>query len=112
MDEIIKGLEEFFVKGKGEGRNLLNAIDLLYNIKEKKCKFYKYLESLENETKNNSKESKEDFRILINGTTNYDYNDCYVTEETYNSLKIGDWFVYDEDYCFPEEPYTQEKERK
>lgn len=42
----------------------------------------------------------------------YDYNDCYVTEATYNSLKIGDWFVYDEDYCFPEEPYTQEKERK
>lgn len=37
------------------------------------------------------------------------YHECYVTEETYNSLKIGDWFVYDEDYCYPNEPYTQEK---
>ena len=40
----------------------------------------------------------------------YIYNDCYVTENTYNSLKIGDWFVFDEDYCFEEEPYTQEKQ--
>ena len=73
MDEIIKGLEEFYVKGKGEGRNVLKAIEFLYRIKEKKCKFYKYLETLENETKNNSKEKKDDFRILVN-SENYNYN--------------------------------------
>lgn len=39
----------------------------------------------------------------------YIYHECYVTEETYNSLKIGDWFVYDEDYCYPDEPYSQER---
>ena len=40
----------------------------------------------------------------------YEYNDCYVTEECFNQLKIGDWFVYDSDYCFEKEPYTQVKE--
>ena len=74
MDEIIKGLEEFYVKGKGEGRNVLKAIEFLYHIKEKKLKFYKYLEYLEDEYKNNSEEEKDDFSILVNGKTNYDYN--------------------------------------
>ena len=37
------------------------------------------------------------------------YHECYVTEEIYNSLKIGDWFIYNEDYCYPNEPYTHEK---
>ena len=73
MYEIIKGLEEFYVKGKGEWKNVLKAIELLYHIKEKKRKFYKYLESLENEAKNNSKEEKDDLRILVNGT-DYNYN--------------------------------------
>ena len=40
----------------------------------------------------------------------WEYNDCYVTEECFNQLKIGDWFVYDSDYCFDKEPYTQVKE--
>lgn len=41
---------------------------------------------------------------------NYDYYDCYVTKECFENLEIGVWFVYDEDYCFPEEPYTQVRE--
>lgn len=84
MDEIIKGLEEFYVKGKGEGGNVLKTIEFLYRIKEKKCKFYKYLESLENETKNNGKEAKDDFRILVNGA-NYNYNKGVL--ETIESIK-------------------------
>lgn len=84
MDEIIKGLEEFYIKGKGEWRNVLMAIDFLYRIKEKKCKFYKYLEVLENENKNNSKEEKDDFRILVNGAK-YNYNKGVL--ETIESIK-------------------------
>ena len=37
------------------------------------------------------------------------YHECYVTEEVFNSLEIGDWFVYDESYCFANEPYTTER---
>lgn len=37
----------------------------------------------------------------------YEYNDCYVTKECFEKLKIGDWFVYDESYCFSKEPYTE-----
>lgn len=37
------------------------------------------------------------------------YHECYVTEEVFNSLKIGDWFVYDESYCYPDEPCTKER---
>lgn len=40
---------------------------------------------------------------------NYEYNECYVTHEVYDTLKIGDWFVYNEDYCFDSEPYTQQR---
>lgn len=32
------------------------------------------------------------------------YHECWVTEEVFNSLSVGDWFVYNEDYCFPDEP--------
>ena len=39
----------------------------------------------------------------------YKYHECYVTEEIYNTLEVGDWFVYDEEYCFPDEPYEQER---
>lgn len=39
----------------------------------------------------------------------YDYYECYVTKECFDNLKIGDWFVYDKDFCFKEEPYTQVK---
>lgn len=37
----------------------------------------------------------------------YEYNSCYVTEECFEQLKIGDWFIYDESYCFSKEPYTE-----
>lgn len=37
------------------------------------------------------------------------YHECYVTEEVFNSLEIGDWFVYDESYCFANEPYIKER---
>lgn len=37
------------------------------------------------------------------------YNEYYVNAETYNKANIGDWFIYDEDYCLENEPYTQEK---
>lgn len=40
----------------------------------------------------------------------YTYNECYVTKECFEQLKIGDWFVYDKDYCFDSEPYTQTRE--
>lgn len=40
----------------------------------------------------------------------YNYHDCYVTEECFKKLKIGDWFVFDKDYCFENEPYTQRRE--
>ena len=32
------------------------------------------------------------------------YHECWVTEEVFTSLNIGDWFVYNADYCFPDEP--------
>lgn len=37
----------------------------------------------------------------------YEYDECYVTQECFAKLKIGDWFVYDKDFCYSEEPYTQ-----
>lgn len=37
------------------------------------------------------------------------YNSCYVTKECFETLKIGDWFVYNEDYCFDEEPCIKER---
>ena len=43
------------------------------------------------------------------GEETYTYYECYVTEEVYDSLEVGDWFVYDEEYCFPNEPYEQER---
>lgn len=42
-------------------------------------------------------------------TQNYEYNECYVTKEVYDTLKIWYWFVYNEDYCFDGEPYTQQR---
>lgn len=38
------------------------------------------------------------------------YNEYYVDIETYNKANIGDWFIYDEDFCLKDEPYTQERE--
>ena len=49
-------------------------------------------------------------RRFNNDKQDYEYDDCYVTEECYNKLNMGDWFVYNSDYCFDEEPYTQVKE--
>lgn len=40
----------------------------------------------------------------------YEYDECYVTKECFDKLKIGDWFIYNSDYCFDEEPYTQKKD--
>jgi hypothetical protein len=37
------------------------------------------------------------------------YNEYYVDAEIYNKINIGDWFIYDEDFCLKDEPYTQEK---
>lgn len=72
MDEIIKGLEEFYVKGKGDGRNVLKAIEFLYRIKENKCKLYKRLEALETEANKRIEEIPEPFEDLQD-SENYNY---------------------------------------
>lgn len=50
-------------------------------------------------------------REYVSGDGMYKYHECYVTEEVYNTLEVGDWFVYDEEYCFPDEPYEQEQKQ-
>lgn len=40
------------------------------------------------------------------------YNEYFVDLETYNKVNNGDWFVYDEDFCLEEEPYTQERDNE
>lgn len=37
-------------------------------------------------------------------------DEYYVSKECYDSINIGDWFVYDKDAHLDSEPYTQEKE--
>lgn len=37
------------------------------------------------------------------------YNEYYIDAETYNKVNIGDWFIYDKNFCLENEPYTQEK---
>lgn len=39
----------------------------------------------------------------------YKYYECYVTKEYFEKLKIGDWFIYDNTYCFDKEPFTEER---
>lgn len=36
------------------------------------------------------------------------YGEYYVSKECYDSINIGDWFVYDEDAHLDSEPYIQE----
>lgn len=37
--------------------------------------------------------------------------EIYVTEECYNKVTIGDWFVYDKDFCTYTEPCEKNRER-
>lgn len=39
----------------------------------------------------------------------YLYNEYYVNKETFDKVNIGDWFIFDENFCIENEPYTQEK---
>ena len=40
----------------------------------------------------------------------YATNTFWITEEVYNSVEVGDWFVFDKDYCSTEEPHTKERQ--
>ena len=38
------------------------------------------------------------------------HEDIWITQECYESVHLGDWFFYDEDYCYPQEPYEQRRQ--
>ena len=51
------------------------------------------------------------WRITVQWYSNekFESRQIYVTEDCYNSVAIGEWFVYDKSFCSYKEPYTQER---